>query len=627
MSDQKDYPLLNGISCPADLRLLDKRALTRLCGELRDYLIATVSSCGGHFAAGLGVIELSVALHYVFDTPRDQLVWDVGHQAYPHKILTGRKKSIASIRRLHGLSPFPKRKESEYDSFGVGHAGTSISAAIGMAIAAQHFQEKRHIVAIIGDGGLGAGMAYEAMNHLGEIGVPLLIVLNDNEMSISPNVGAMSNYLTRILSSDLYRKVSRGGKKILGPISPVSELAKKTKEHVKGMIVPGTLFEELGIHYYGPVDGHDINTLVSTLANLRRGETRPCLLHVTSRKGKGYPPAERDPVGYHAVSRFNPDQGVKKKGGAQTQAPTYSKVFGDWLCRKAESDPDVVVITPAMREGSGLVEFARRFPERYFDVGIAEQHAVTLAAGMACRGLKAIVAIYSTFLQRAYDQLIHDVVVQKLPVVFAIDRAGPVGPDGATHTGIFDIAYMRCLPGMTILSPCDQAALPPMLDWSLTCRGPVAVRYPRGNQPDRPVQEKPAAVDGRAACLRQGRDLALLAFGAMVAPSLVAAEQINASLFDMRFIKPLDTGAIERAAQRHRCLASVEDGIVQGGVGDAINAHLRRVGIRIPLLQLGIDNSFQEHGSRDELLSQAGLDSDGLTRTLEKWMKKESGSS
>lgn len=592
-----------------------------LCKELRDYLIETVSSCGGHFAAGLGVVELSIALHYVFDTPHDQLVWDVGHQAYPHKILTGRKKTISSIRRLHGLSPFPKREESQYDSFGVGHSSTSISAAVGMAVAAKHFDEKRRVVAIVGDGGLSAGMAYEAMNHLGEVGASVLIILNDNEMSISPNVGAMSNYLTRILSSSLYRKVARGGKRILDPMPAISEFAHRTKEHVKGLIVPGTLFEELGIHYYGPVDGHDVDTLLTTLSNLKPQE-RPRLLHVITRKGKGYPPAERDPVAYHAVSRFNPERGMEKKKPAEPQAPTYSKVFGDWLCQKAETNPDLVVITPAMREGSGLVEFERRFPQRYFDVGIAEQHAVTLAAGMACAGLKAIVAIYSTFLQRAYDQLIHDVVLQKLPVLFAIDRAGPVGPDGSTHAGIFDIAFMRCLPGMTVLAACDQTILPAMLDWSLECPGPVAVRYPRGNQPGQAMQAKATAVDGHAACLRQGEGTALLAFGSVVAPAMTAAENLNASLFDMRFIKPLDTAAVTEAAKRHRHLVSIEDGVVQGGVGDAVNAHLRRTNSRTPLLQLGIADRFQEHGSREELMAEAGLDAAGIEKSVRGWVEK-----
>ena len=623
MKEQKinDYPLLDSIDKPADLRCLDQKLLPQLCHELRHYLIQTVSSCGGHFAAGLGVIELSVALHYVFDTPGDRLVWDVGHQAYPHKILTGRKKTISSIRCLHGLSPFPKRTESEYDCFGVGHSSTSISAAVGMAIAAKHNQEQRQIVAIVGDGGLSAGMAYEAMNHLGELGAAVLIVLNDNDMSISPNVGAMSNYLTRILSSNLYHKMTQGGKKILDPLPSISELAQRTKEHVKGIIIPGTLFEELGIHYYGPIDGHDIKTLVSTLSNLR-AQARPRLLHITTRKGKGYPPAERDPVAYHAVSRFNPQQGMAKKKPSQSQAPTYSKVFGDWLCRKAETDAAIVVITPAMREGSGLVEFEQRFPHRYFDVGIAEQHAVTLAAGMACAGLHPIVAIYSTFLQRAYDQLIHDVVLQKLPVMFALDRAGPVGPDGSTHTGIFDIAFMRCLPNMTILAPGDQTMLPPMLDWACNCPGPVAIRYPRGNQPGQLMPTTMPAVDGHAVCLRHGQDSAILAFGAMLAPALKLAERLNASLYDMRFIKPLDTAAIDQASRQHRQLISVEDGVIQGGVGDAISAYLHRSNSKTPLLQLGIDDTFQEHGSREQLLSAAGLDCDGLEKSIRSWLKK-----
>ncbi len=532
-----DYPLLYGITDPHELRKLPQSSLGELARELREYLLHSVAKSGGHFAAGLGTIELTVALHYVFNTPDDRLVWDVGHQCYPHKILTGRRDAITSIRQKDGLAPFPKCDESEYDTFGVGHSSTSISAALGMALAAARAHEERKVVAIIGDGAMTAGMAFEALNHVGDVYADLLIILNDNEMSISPNVGALNNYLTRMLSGKVYSSMREGGKKLLKQMPPVWELAKRTEEHVKGMVAPGTLFEEMGVNYFGPVDGHDINALLKTLANLRNHKG-PRLLHIITRKGKGYEPAEDDPVTYHAVSKFNPETGMSKS--TEQSSPTYSQVFGDWICDMAAEDPRLMAITPAMREGSGLVRYSQEYPDRYFDVGIAEQHAVTLAAGMAREGARPVVAIYSTFLQRAYDQLIHDVALQNLPVLFAIDRAGIVGPDGPTHAGSFDLSFMRCIPNMLIMAPTDENECRQMLYTGHLHDGPAAVRYPRGCGPGTTINKSMQAMPlGKADIVRHGSDVALLVFGSPLQAALAAADTLDASVVNMRFIKPL----------------------------------------------------------------------------------------
>ncbi len=615
------YPLLDKVEYPADLRKLPHSALPEFCRQMRAYLIESVASCGGHFAAGLGVIELTTALHYVFDTPDDRLVWDVGHQSYPHKILTGRKSAITTVRTHGGLAPFPKRGESEYDSFGVGHSSTSIGAATGMALAARLQGERRKVVAVIGDGGLTAGMAYEALNHLGAVAADVLVVLNDNEMSISPNVGAMTNYLTRILSSKLYTSVVAGGKRLLEPLPPVKEFAHRTKEHLKGMIVPGTLFEELGVSYYGPIDGHDVNTLVKTLTNLKRHDG-PRLLHAVTRKGKGYALAEHDPVGYHAVGHFDPGRGVEKKPAPRR--PSYSEVFGRWACDTAAKDRRLVAITPAMREGSGLVEFERRFPQRYFDVGIAEQHAVTLAAGLACEGMKPVVAIYSTFLQRAYDQLIHDVAIQNLPVIFAIDRAGLVGPDGQTHAGSFDLSYLRCIPNMIVMAPRDENNARRMLNTAFECGAPAAVRYPRGAGPGAAVTADFDTLEiGRAETLREGRGTAILAFGSPAAAAMRAAERLDAGLIDMRFVKPLDRDAITAAAGAYARLVTVEDNAKDGGGGGGVNECLAEQGLQLPVLNLGLPDRFQSHGSRDELLREAGLDAGGIENSIVQWLSRK----
>ncbi|HID81863.1 MAG TPA: 1-deoxy-D-xylulose-5-phosphate synthase [Thiotrichales bacterium] len=538
--------LLEQINSPADLRKLSPQQLSTLALELRSFLLDSVSRSGGHLASGLGVVELTIALHYVFQTPNDRLVWDVGHQCYPHKILTGRKNAMASIRQEDGLAGFPKRDESDYDTFGVGHSSTSISAALGMAIASRKKGEKRNAIAVIGDGAMTAGMAFEALNHAGDLGENLLVVLNDNDMSISPNVGGLSNYMARVLSSRLYVTMREGGKQLLKPLPPMQELAKRAEEHMKGMVVPGTLFEELGFHYYGPIDGHNVDLLVKTLKNIQ-SVSGPKLLHVITRKGKGYERAEEEPVRYHGVSQFDPSIGIQKKN---TGVKTYTEVFSDWLCDQAAADERLIGITPAMREGSGLVEFSKRFPKRYFDVAIAEQHALTLAAGMACEGLKPVVAIYSTFLQRAYDQLIHDIALQNLPVLLAIDRAGLVGPDGPTHAGSFDLSFLRCIPNMTIMAPADEAECRQMLSTGFALDGPAAVRYPRGTGPGvATANNLETLAIGKGEIVRQGKDCALLVFGSPLAEALKVAEEINATVANMRFIKPLDTNLIEELVE------------------------------------------------------------------------------
>ena len=621
MTETKTSSLLNSITDPADIRALSEDQLPQLAEELREFLLHSVSQTGGHLAAGLGTVDLTIALHYVFNTPDDKLVWDVGHQAYPHKILTGRRERMPTIRKKDGLSAFPTRDESPYDTFGVGHSSTSISAALGMAIAAGLENRDSHAVAIIGDGGLTGGMAFEALNHAGALDANLLVVLNDNEMSISPNVGAMNNYLAKLLSGRFYSTIRQGSKELLKDRMPtVWELARRAEEHVKGMVAPGTLFEELGFNYIGPIDGHDMDTLVTTLRNLRN-TNGPRFLHIVTKKGKGYLPAEMDPVAYHGVGTFDPSKDHLPK--AKPSTPTYTEVFGKWLCDMAEKDPRLLGVTPAMREGSGLVEFEQRFPERYFDVGIAEQHAVTLAAGQACEGYKPVVAIYSTFLQRAYDQLIHDVVLQGLPVLFAIDRAGLVGPDGPTHAGSFDLTYLRCLPNMVIMAPADENECRQMLYTGFQHNGPAAVRYPRGKGPGTTVAEEMTALPmGKAEIRRKGKKIALLAFGSMVTPALEVGEKLDATVVNMRFIKPLDEAMILKMAETHDLLVSVEENVIAGGAGNGINEVLNAHVCKTPLLTIGLPDSFIEQGTREEVLSVAGLDVPGILASIESFQKK-----
>ena len=612
------YPLLDGIVAPADLRRLPVNRLPALARELREFLIQTVSTRGGHFAAGLGTVELTIALHHVYETPRDLLVWDVGHQAYPHKVLTGRRDRLHTIKQDGGLAPFPTRGESEYDTFGVGHSSTSISAALGMAVAAARAGEDRRVVAIIGDGAMTAGLAFEALNHAGALPADLLVILNDNDMSISENVGALSNQFARALSGRVYAHLREGGKKVLRPMPAVWELARRSEEHLKGMVLPGTLFEEMGFNYIGPMDGHDVKALVRTLRNIRKLRG-PQFLHVVTRKGKGYAPAEADPIKWHGPGPFDPVSGTIFK--EKSTGPTYSQIFGQWLCDMAERDPRIIGITPAMREGSGLVEFSRRFPERYFDVAIAEQHAVTFAAGLATQGLKPVVAIYSTFLQRAYDQFIHDVALQNLPVVFAVDRAGLVGSDGATHQGSYDLSFARCIPNTVIMAPADENECRQMLYTASTLEGPALVRYPRGSGPGVPVVKEMTALPlGKAQLRREGKSgLALLAFGALVAPATAIAEAFDATLANMRFIKPLDEGLILALAARHRALVTIEENAVLGGAGSAVVELLAAEGVSLPLLQVGIPDRFIAHGSREGCLAAAGLDAAGLRASIERW--------
>jgi len=616
MNTLSDYPLLNNINTPADVRKLSKGKLKALAKELRDYLTHTVSISGGHFSAGLGTVELTVALHYVFDTPSDQLVWDVGHQAYPHKILTGRKERMTTIRTLNGVSAFPNRSESEYDAFGVGHSSTSISAALGMAIASRLKGEDKQMVAIIGDGSITGGMAFEAMNHAGAIDANLLVILNDNDMSISPPVGAMSNYLTKILSSKLYSSLREESKKALSKMPSVWELARKTEEHMKGMIVPGTLFEELGFNYIGPIDGHDVDMLVSTLENLK-ATSGPRFLHIVTKKGKGYAPAEKDPLAYHGVPAFDPSLDALPKS-APSPHPTYTEVFGQWLCDMAAQDQRLLGITPAMREGSGLVKFSEQYPQRYFDVAIAEQHSVTLAAGQACQGAKPVVAIYSTFLQRAYDQLIHDVAIQNLDVLFAIDRAGLVGPDGPTHAGSFDYSYMSCIPNILIMAPADENECRQMLTTGYLHEGPAAVRYPRGKGPGAVVDKALDALPiGKGEIRHQGSRIAILAWGSMVTPALVVGKQLAATVVNMRFIKPLDEQLLLDLAKSVEIFVTIEENVISGGAGSAVNNFLQKQHILMPVLNIGLPDSFIEQGTREELLAICGLDIQGITTQIE----------
>ncbi len=617
-ADEARYPLLNAIDAPADLRRLPVAKLPQLAKELREFLIQSVSTRGGHFAAGLGTVELTVALHYVYHTPDDRIVWDVGHQAYPHKVLTGRGEQLHTIKQKDGLAPFPARSESEYDTFGVGHSSTSISAALGMAVAAAQLGEKRRAVAVIGDGALTAGMAFEALNHAGSLPNDLLVILNDNDMSISENVGALSNYFARVLSGRVYAHLREGGKKMLRPMPTVWELARRSEEHMKGMVLAGTLFEEMGFNYIGPVDGHDVRALVSTLRNLRKLKG-PQLLHVVTRKGKGYAPAEADPIKWHGPGPFDPVSGTIFK--EKSSGPSYSQIFGQWLCDIAEHDKRIIGITPAMREGSGLVEFSKRFPERYFDVAIAEQHAVTFAAGLAAEGMKPVVAIYSTFLQRAYDQVIHDVALQNLPVVFAIDRAGLVGGDGATHQGSYDLTYLRCIPNLTVMAPADENECRQMLFTASTLPGPSAVRYPRGTGPGVAITREMTALPlGRGEIRREGRSgLALLAFGPLVESAQKIADRLDATVVNMRFIKPLDEELVLKIAGRHRAIVTLEENVTAGGAGSAIGELLAAEGVAMPLMHIGIPDRFIEHGSRDECLAAAGLDFAGVSGAVERW--------
>ena len=628
MIDPQRYPRLSRIAVPADLRAFPEEELPEIAAELRGYLIEQVAQSGGHFAAGLGVIELTVALHWLYDTPVDRLVWDVGHQTYPHKILTGRRDAIHTVKQKDGVAPFPKREESEYDTFGVGHSSTSISAALGMAIALQRAGDDRKVVAVIGDGAITAGMAFEALAHAGGMGADpdgeepnLLVVLNDNQMSISENVGGVTRMLGRLTGSRTLNAIREGGKKLLGDKhKPAAKFVKRWEEHWKGMFVPSTFFEEVGFHYTGPIDGHDMGALIGALRMLK-GLKGPQLLHLITTKGKGYELAEGDQIGYHAVSPFNPSQGMVSKPGAKK--PTYTDVFGDWLCDMAAADPKLMGITPAMREGSGLVRFSREYPQRYFDVAIAEQHAVTLAAGMACEGAKPVVAIYSTFLQRGYDQLVHDVAVQDLDVLFAIDRGGVVGPDGATHAGNLDLSYLRCVPNMVVMAPADEEECRRMLSTGYRHEGPAAVRYPRGTGPGVAVQSTLETLPiGKAEIRQRGARIALLAFGALVPAAEEVGVALGLTVVNMRFVKPLDRALVLELANTHEGLVTLEDNVVAGGAGSGVAELLAAEDIAVPMLHLGLPDAFQHHASREQLLSEAGLDADGIRRSvLARWPK------
>jgi 1-deoxy-D-xylulose-5-phosphate synthase len=608
------YPLLDTIITPSKLRALERKMLPQLADELRRFLVESVAKTGGHLSSNLGTVELTIALHYVFNTPHDRLVWDVGHQTYAHKILTGRREGMKKLRMQGGIAGFPRRDESEYDAFGTAHSSTSISAALGMAVASQQEGKSRRVVAVIGDGAMSAGMAFEALNNAGAMSTDLLVILNDNDMSISRPVGALNNYLARLMSGQFYATARRAGEKMLGVVPPVLELAKRAEEHVKGMVTPSTLFEEFGFNYIGPIDGHDLDVLVSTLNNIKHLDG-PQFLHVVTRKGAGYQAAEDDPILYHGVTKFNPDAGILPKGGGK---PSYTQIFGDWLCDMAALDQRLVGITPAMREGSGLVKFSEEYPDRYFDVGIAEQHAVTFAAGLACDGIKPVVAIYSTFLQRAYDQLIHDVAIQNLPVVFAIDRAGLVGADGPTHAGSFDLTYLRCIPNMTVLVPADEDECCQMLYTAFQLDTPTAVRYPRGAGtgivPQKQMRMLPV---GRAEIRRDGEKIAFLAFGSMLKPCLEAAEELNAGVVNMRFVKPLDDELVASLAQKYELLVTVEENTVMGGAGSAVLESLSSRGLTVPVLQLGLPDIFIDQGDPAQMLADCGLDKAGIIASVQ----------
>ncbi|MEJ4042862.1 1-deoxy-D-xylulose-5-phosphate synthase [Erwinia sp. SLM-02] len=614
------YPTLALAETVQELRLLPKESLPKLCDELRQYLLDSVSRSSGHFASGLGVVELTVALHYVYNTPFDQLVWDVGHQAYPHKILTGRRDRIGTIRQKNGLHPFPWRDESEYDVLNVGHSSTSISAGLGMAVAAGKEGKDRRTACIIGDGAITAGMAFEAMNHAGDIKADLLVILNDNEMSISENVGALNNRLAQLLSGKTYARLREGGKKVLTGLPPIKELVKRTEEHLKGMVVPGTLFEELGFNYIGPVDGHDVLALVQTLRNMRALKG-PQFLHIMTKKGKGYAPAEQDPITWHAVPKFDPASGLLPKSAEGL--PSYSKIFGQWLCETAAQDEKLMAVTPAMREGSGMVTFSREYPKQYFDVAIAEQHAVTFAAGLAIGGYKPVVAIYSTFLQRAYDQLIHDVAIQKLPVLFAIDRGGIVGADGQTHQGAFDIAFMRCIPNLVIMTPSDENECRQMLYTGYHYQdGPSAVRYPRGTGTGATLEPLASLPLGKGVVKRQGEKLAILNFGTLLPEATAAAEALNATLVDMRFVKPLDDALILELAATHDALVTLEEGSIKGGAGSGVNELLMAKRKPVPVLNLGLPDVFIPQGTQEEIRTDFQLDAAGIQQQISGWLQQ-----
>ncbi|KLU16886.1 MULTISPECIES: 1-deoxy-D-xylulose-5-phosphate synthase [Xenorhabdus] len=618
--DIAKYPTLALAETPEELRLLPKETLPKLCDELRQFLLNSVSRSSGHFASGLGAIELTVALHYVYKTPFDNLVWDVGHQAYPHKILTGRRDRIDTIRQKNGLHPFPWREESEYDTLCVGHSSTSISAGLGMATAAKHEGKGRKTVCVIGDGAITAGMAFEAMNHAGDIDPDMLVILNDNEMSISENVGALNNHLAQILSGKLYTTLRESGKKVFSNLPPIKELLKKTEEHLKGMVVPGTLFEELGFNYIGPVDGHDVLALTQTLKNMRELKG-PQFLHIMTKKGRGYAPAEKDPISWHAVPKFDPSTGSLPKS-TETR-PTFSKIFGDWLCEQAAHDKKLMAITPAMREGSGMVRFSREYPEQYFDVAIAEQHSVTFAAGLAIGGYKPIVAIYSTFLQRAYDQVIHDVAIQNLPVLFAIDRGGIVGADGQTHQGAFDLSFLRCIPNMVIMAPSDENECRQMLHTGYHYQaGPAAVRYPRGTGTGAELQPLETLPIGKGVIRRQGERIAILNFGTLLTYALQAADALNATVVDMRFVKPLDKDLVLEMAASHELLVTLEENAIMGGAGSGINELLMQEKVPVPVLNLGLPDDFIPQGTQQELHTDLGLDAAGIQNKIEKYLAK-----
>jgi len=613
------YSLLDTLNTPEDLRKLPRDKLPLLAKQLREFLVESVSKTGGHLSSNLGTVELTIALHYIYDTPDDRLVWDVGHQTYVHKILTGRREAMSTLRMAGGIAGFPKRDESPYDTFGTGHSSTSISAALGMAVAAQLSGSERRSVAIIGDGAMTGGMAFEALNNAGVMKANLLVILNDNDMSISRPVGALNNYLARLMSGRFYAAMRRGSERVLKGVPPVLEFAKRAEEHVKGMVTPSTLFEEFGFNYIGPIDGHDLPALLDTLSNIRELEG-PQFLHVVTQKGRGYALAEEDCLLYHGVSKFDRDSGIVQK---QPGKPTYTQVFGQWLCDIAAQDERVVGITPAMSEGSGMPDFAEQFPARYFDVGIAEQHALTFAAGMACDGCKPVVAIYSTFLQRAYDQLIHDIAIQNLPVVFAIDRGGLVGADGATHAGSFDLTYLRCIPNMTVMTPSDENECRQMLYTALQLDTPSAVRYPRGKGPGVAVcNEMQALPIGRGVVRREGKGVAILAFGSMLAPSLVAGEQLDATVADMRFVKPLDAELVQRLANEYELLVTVEENVVMGGAGSAVAECLAQLGLTVPLLHLGLPDSFIEQGEHAQMLADCGLDAVGIAASINNKLTK-----
>ncbi|WP_333004179.1 1-deoxy-D-xylulose-5-phosphate synthase [Vibrio coralliilyticus] len=618
--DISKYPTLALANTPDELRSLPKEALPTLCDELRTYLLNSVSQSSGHLASGLGTVELTVALHYVYNTPFDQLVWDVGHQAYPHKILTGRRDQMSTIRQKDGLHPFPWREESEYDTLSVGHSSTSISAALGMAISAEKEGENRKVVSVIGDGAITAGMAFEAMNHAGDVHSDMLVVLNDNEMSISENVGALNNHLAQVLSGSLYTSIREGGKKVLSGVPPIKELVRRTEEHLKGMVVPGTLFEELGFNYIGPVDGHDVNELVKTLKNMRELKG-PQFLHIMTKKGKGYEPAEKDPIGYHGVPKFDPAHtSLPKSSGSK---PTFSKIFGDFLCDMAAQDPKLMAITPAMREGSGMVRFSKEYPQQYFDVAIAEQHAVTLATGMAIAGNNPIVAIYSTFLQRGYDQLIHDIAIMDLPVMFAIDRAGLVGADGQTHQGAFDLSFMRCIPNMIIMAPSDENECRQMLYTGHKHTGPSAVRYPRGSGIGTEIEQDFTALEiGKGRVVRKGEKVAILSFGTFLGNALEAAEKLNATVADMRFVKPLDEALIKQLVDEHDVIVTLEENAIAGGAGAGVLEFMMQEKLIKPVLNLGLPDQFIAQGTQDELHQALGLDATGIEQSIRNYLEK-----